>query len=200
MFYTNEDLKKKIIAKEKKKQIFNIIIYIIVTPILVYNISLIIQAIIKPNATPSFLGIKTYVVVSGSMEPEIKIGDIVVAKSVKSEELQIGDIICFRQSHSIITHRIVEINKTSSGTEYKTKGDNNNTQDIEAVNEKQVEGKVINKIPALGNISLLLQNKIAIIIIIVMFYIYIISLNRKKKKKSDRYLKRLKHENKMKGL
>ena len=200
MFYTDENIKKKINDKQKKKQIINIAVYIIVIPILIYNVSLIVQSIIIPDKTPSFFGIKTYVVISGSMEPKLKIGDIVIAKRITPEELQVGDIISFRQGHSIITHRISNINRTSDGIEYKTKGDNNNIKDIEIVNEKQIEGKVVEIIPVLGKISLLLQNKIVITTIILFFYIYVIMINRNNKKKNNRNLKRLKYENNMKGF
>lgn len=200
MFYIDENIKKKINDKQKKKQIINIAVYIIVIPILIYNVSLIVQSIIIPDKTPSFFGIKTYVVISGSMEPKLKIGDIVIAKRITPEELQVGDIISFRQGHSIITHRISNINRTSDGIEYKTKGDNNNIKDIEIVNEKQIEGKVVEIIPVLGKISLLLQNKIVITTIILFFYIYVIMINRNNKKKNNRNLKRLKYENNMKGF
>ena len=106
MLYTNEELSKKIKNRKKVKYITNILIYIIVFPLLIYNISLIIQALVDSSKTPSFLGIKTYVIISGSMRPEIEIGDIVVAKNVSEDELNVGDIICFRQGQSVITHRI----------------------------------------------------------------------------------------------
>ena len=194
MLYTDEVLSKKKEKKRIRKHIVTVMIYIIVIPMLIYNISLIVQAVVNPNKTPSFFGIKTYVVVSGSMEPQIKIGDIVIAKSVNSEELKEGDIICFRQGQSVITHRISKIMKTNNGIEYKTKGDNNNTEDNGIITDKVIEGKVINQISYLGNVSLMLQNKIVILVAIVMFYVYMIHLNSTKRKRDERNYKRLKHE------
>ena len=131
MLYTNEQIKKRIDKEKKKKKIIAVIVYILLTPIMVYNIALIISSIVKPNKTPSFLGIKTYVIISGSMEPNISVGDIVIARNIKNEEreLKIGDIISFRSGHSVITHRIVNIEKDNNGVlRIRTKGDSNNTE------------------------------------------------------------------------
>ena len=64
MIYTNENISKRKKRNERIKRIFAIIVYIVVIPLLCYNISLIIQAVVNPDETPSFLGYKTYVIVS----------------------------------------------------------------------------------------------------------------------------------------
>ena len=195
MLYTNEELSKKIKNRKKVKYITNILIYIIVFPLLIYNISLIIQALVDSSKTPSFLGIKTYVIISGSMRPEIEIGDIVVAKNVSEDELNVGDIICFRQGQSVITHRISGIVEENGKKRYKTKGDNNNTEDSDTTTINLIEGKVVKKIAYLGKISLVLQDKIAIVIIVLSFFTYLMHRNRMNQKKDERNLKRLKYEN-----
>lgn len=194
MLYTEEAIKRRQRKTQTYKRIISIIVYIILVPLLIYNISLIIQAIVNPNKTPSFFGIKTYVIISGSMEPELKIGDMVVAKNAKEEGLKVGDIICFRQGESIITHRISEIITTNEGIQYKTKGDNNNAEDSGTIMEKVIEGKMVKKIPLVGNLSLVLQQKVFIILAIIVLYIYLVYNNTKKRKKNERKLKRLKHE------
>ena len=170
-------------------------ICIIVLPLLLYNISLVVQAIVDSSETPSFFGIKTYVVISGSMEPEIQIGDIVVAKNAKNENLNVGDIICFRQGQSVVTHRISQKNEEGDDINYKTKGDNNNAEDTGTITKREIEGKVIKIIPKLGKVSLMLQNKIAIVVIIVIFYIYLMHAHKINQKKDERNFKRLKYEN-----
>ena len=158
-----------------------------------YNISLIIQSILKPNKTPSFLGIKTYVIISGSMEPNINIGDIVITKD--KEELQVGDIISYRKGHSVITHRISQVNYNENVEKiYKTKGDNNNTEDSEEISTADIEGKVVKVIPKLGKISLVLQNKVIIIMVLIVFYMLISKNYKKNKKLNSRHLKRMEYE------
>lgn len=61
MLYTNQEITKRKNIEIKLKNSLNIIIYIILIIIMTYNISLIIQSVLNPNKTPSFLGIKTYI-------------------------------------------------------------------------------------------------------------------------------------------
>lgn len=197
MLYTNEQIKKRIDKEKKKKKIIAIIVYILLTPVMIYNISLIISSILKPNKTPSFLGIKTYVIISGSMEPNISVGDIVIARNIKNEEreLKIGDIISFRSGHSVITHRIVNIEKDKNGVlRIRTKGDSNNTEDGVDILINNIEGKVIAVIPKIGSIVRLLHDRTVLMIFLVVVYIYIIKSFKKNQRKNNRRLKRLKFE------
>ena len=86
MKYTNDAIKRRKNIEDNIKKRFNIIIYIILIPILIYNISLIIQSLVKTSETPNFFGIKTYVIISGSMESELQIGDIVIVKKVGQQK------------------------------------------------------------------------------------------------------------------
>ncbi|MCJ7560827.1 signal peptidase I, partial [Candidatus Bathyarchaeota archaeon] len=79
-------------------------------------------------------------VYTGSMEPAIPVGGIVVIKPVDSETLKTGDIICFQLSEDTsVTHRIVNI--TDGGL--VTKGDANDGPDQWTVKKENVIGKVI---------------------------------------------------------
>ena len=194
MQYTNEAIKNRRKRQIKIKKFFTIIVYIILIPLLVYNISLIFQAITNPNKTPSFFGIKTYIIVSGSMQPELDIKDIVVVKEVTEDELKKGDIISFRAGQTVITHRIIDIVNEDGITKYKTKGDANNSEDNNKITINQIEGKVITSVSFLGNIVLMLQDKVIIISIVLIFYAYFVRSDKIKKKKENRRIKRLEYE------
>ncbi len=198
MLYTNAEIQKRRNRDEKIKKIITNIMYMILIPIFIYNVSLIFQTIINANKTPSFFGIKTYVIVSGSMEPNINIGDIVIVKNLEDkEDIKVGDVISFRKGQSIITHRITNIQYDEKQTiKITTKGDNNNTEDNEEVSYDDIEGKVIKIIPKLGNISLAMQNKTVIIVVIIFFYMYLSRNYKINKKKAARRLKRLEYEEK----
>ena len=162
MLYTDQEINKRLKIENRIRNILYGIMYAVLIIIMVYNISLIAQSILKPNKTPSFLGVKTYVIISGSMEPNIEIGDIVVGKA--EENLDIGDVISYRKGQSVITHRITQINKNENGEiEYRTQGDNNNVEDEESIKPSNIEGKVIKIVPKLGKVTLILQNKVIII-------------------------------------
>ena len=172
MLYTKENLERRRKKVETSKNIIAIITYIILIPIILYNIIIIIKAANNSEEIPSVFGIKTFVIISGSMEPKLNIGDIVIIKKVEENELQENDIISFRSGESVITHRINKIIIEDTGKiKYETKGDNNNTADRTFVKFEDIEGKQINKIPYIGNVTLLLKNKITIIIILLVMYI-----------------------------
>ena len=196
MKYTNDAIRKRKNREVKICRIISIIIYILLFPLIIYNISLIIQSVVKPDETPSFLGIKTYVIVSGSMKPEYNIGDIVIVKKAKEEDINKGDIISYRDGQSVVTHRVIEEKEINGLTKFKTKGDNNNTEDIHEVTINLIEGKVVGKIAKVGNLSIMLQDKISIIIIILLFYIYLVRSDKVKKRNERRKEKRIAYEKK----
>ena len=75
--------------------------------------------------------VSLYTIVSGSMEPNIKVYDVVISKKVKSpKDIKVGDVITFISSSSVskgmtVTHRVIEVKQGENGVVYRTKGDNN---------------------------------------------------------------------------
>ena len=194
MLYTEEAIIKRKQKAQAFKRVIAITTYILIILLLTYNISLIIQAVVNPSKTPSFFGIKTYSIISGSMEPTIHTGDIVIAKETNKENLQIGDIISFRLGQSVVTHRIIGIEETENGEVYTTKGDKNNTEDKVEIKIDLIEGKVIGRIPFMGKIAKLLHGNISIIVIILMVYIYYSHTSKVSRIKNRRKAKRMKYE------
>jgi len=183
MKFSSEEVEKKIIKKNKLKKILRTIIYILIIPILIYNISLIVQSFVKKDETPSFFGYKSYVIISGSMEPELNIGDIIIARKTRQEEIEKGDIVSFREGSSVVTHRVVNIVEENGERLYQTKGDNNNVEDKNLVKYSQIEGIYFGKIEKIGNIALILKNKIVIItILFILFLLYYHNINKEKKR------------------
>ena len=119
---------------------------------------------------PQLVGYKTFVIVSGSMEPNIPVGSLVYAKEVPFDEIQVDDIVSYQVSSSTtVTHRVVEINQ--DGQEVITKGDANDVVDASPVSYSQIIGKVVFSIPILGSISLYMRSTIGIISIIGLLFI-----------------------------
>ncbi len=96
------------------------------------------------------------VIATGSMEPLIKPGDVIILKKVGSEGVRAGDVIHFRQEDIFITHRVIDV-IDPEGKIYQTKGDNNETVDLEFVSQGQIKGKLICVIPKLGWPTLILR-------------------------------------------
>lgn len=115
-----------------------------------------------------------YVIVSPSMVPTIKIDDAIVVRREEGKNLEVGDIITFSSSDPsypglTVTHRIVGKELSSSGKYlFRTKGDNNSIMDPSIVDENNVYGKVILKIPKLGTVRRFLTTSYGFIFGIVI--------------------------------
>ena len=192
------------IAKEKQRatriwKIFSIIIYIIIIPIVIINFTLIIKSFINPNETPSILGYKNYIIVSGSMEPTIMTGDSIFVRKVPEDEIKVNDIISFQDGETITTHRIIEITEENGMKKYTTKGDNNHVKDKNKVTYEEIEGKYQFKINGVGTMLHLLQNKIILILLIFIligYYWYSHRISNRKKERKEKRKKYKEEKNK----
>lgn len=104
------------------------------------------------------------VILTGSMEPMIYPGDIVLIRKLTSEEevykLKAGDVINFKRDNITITHRIEEVKKDEAGNlSFVTKGDNNDSHDPWLVMPNDLKGSVENVIPKIGIPIVLLHSK-----------------------------------------
>jgi signal peptidase len=107
-----------------------------------------------PLTVPKVFGYHIYTVVSGSMEPEIPIGSLVYIESIPAAEVQKEEVIAFygvMDTSSIITHRVVA-NSTNMG-QFITKGDANDTNDMNPVPYDNYIGKVVLTIPVVGGLA-----------------------------------------------
>lgn len=134
------------------KKICNVLSTVLVVVLVIIAAALVV---------PPVLGYQSMAVLSGSMEPEIKVGDIVYAKEMETDELKTGDIITYRLSGTtLVTHRIVEID-----TENKwmiTKGDANDVVDTSPVLYEQIVGRVDFHLPFLGYVSMYIKTPLGI--------------------------------------
>ncbi len=121
--------------------------------------------IAKKNKVPVVFGYGIFTVVSDSMAPTLKTGDVIISKSVPAGTLKEGDIITFYSSDPSIfgrpnTHRIISVSREDDGSySFKTKGDGNERTDSYPVHEKDIIGKLAYKPAALSKILKVLNNK-----------------------------------------
>lgn len=156
-----------------KVLLYSVLIILILVAIGVVAYFIDLQRNVKSGVNkPPLLG--AYIIISPSMEPTIKVEDAIITLRQEAKELEVGDIITFlssdpRYSGLTITHRIVGIEKSKNGDIFfRTKGDNNNTEDTALVSAKNVFGRVILKIPKIGYIQSLLMQSYGWIIIVVI--------------------------------
>ncbi|OGM76418.1 signal peptidase I [Candidatus Woesebacteria bacterium RIFOXYA1_FULL_40_18] len=117
---------------------------------------------------------RLFVVQSGSMEPKIKTGSVVLV--VREKNYKVNDIITFlfnldakpRDLNSTITHRIFSLKDSSDGKNIETKGDANQAPDKEIVKESQILGKVVFSVPYLGYVVAFARTQTGLILLIVI--------------------------------
>lgn len=154
-----------------KKILYYVLFLVIVLPFLIFNLTLIIKSKLYPDKIADFMGYKPFIVMSGSMETTINIGDLVIVKKVNSGSIHAGDIIAFKNGNIVISHRVKEVINDSGTYKFKTKGDNNNVADDFIVNSDAIEGIFVNKIPGLGSILLFLGKPIGLLMVILVIII-----------------------------
>lgn len=94
---------------------------------------------------------KVLVVQSGSMEPAIKTGSIVII--TPASDYKAGDIVTYKKDgfeNKTVTHRIVKVKIKDGKTTYTTQGDANNGADMKEVDKSAVVGKVLLSVPYIG--------------------------------------------------
>ncbi len=160
---------------EKKKKrvtpaaVAGITLCVIFIPIIIINLVLIISSYINPGELPGVFGIRPAVVLSGSMEPAIKPGDLIFIHDIRADELKKDDVICYLLAGKAVTHRIVEITAGEDGKrQYITQGDANNAEDQAAVGEQQIQGIWKGgRVGGLGDVILFMQSTIGMILFII---------------------------------
>ena len=122
-------------------------------------------------------------VVSGSMEPALKTGSLVVTRPVDPEEIEVGDIITFIQASTdarMITHRVIDIQKNSP-IYFQTQGDNCGMPDPFTVPARNLVGEICLHIPYGGNFTEFMKTPTGFISSVVVpgiliFVMYVISV------------------------
>ncbi len=108
-------------------------------------------------------------VLTGSMSPVVKAGDMIVIKKVPFDSLKPKDIVTYRRGNILITHRVMSIDDKT----VITRGDANNVDD-EPIYKVDIVGKYLFKIPYGGYLSNALKRPYVLIPILSLLFIYII--------------------------
>ena len=143
------------------KRIIKIFLFLIIIIWILINL--------LPIINLSFFGIRIFRIGSGSMEPNLKVNDLIIVKS--EESYNIDDIVTFKDDGHFTTHRIVEI----ENEKITTKGDYNNSEDPSITQEKIV-GKMIYRFKILGFLRYLLSKPTSWVLIFIICVFIIIGI------------------------
>ena len=109
------------------------------------------------------IGVRTYVTLSGSMEPAISTGSLCLVDHRRGyDEIQVGDIVAYESPlGSLVVHRVISV----TGAGFETRGDNNGISDGVIVTESNFRGKTICALPGVGYVLYYLRQPAGIAMI-----------------------------------
>lgn len=122
------------------------------------------------------IGFRVFTVISGSMEPEYSVGDLIYVKEIDPKEVEVGDDITFvvNQDLVVATHRVIAVDREKG--EFRTQGLANDTPDAKPVEFENVIGTPVFAIPYLGYVSDWIQNPPGIYITIAFGVLFAVLL------------------------
>ena len=164
--------KEKSSVTHRVLTIVGTVLCVILIPILLINITLIAKSFINKDEVPSIGGTLPLIVLTDSMHPEIDSGDLIICNTAEAEDIKVNDIISFfdpaGNGTSIVTHRVIEIVEEDGEIFFRTRGDNNNTEDKELVPAENLVGVYKMRIAGAGHIAMFMQSTAGLIICVVL--------------------------------
>lgn len=155
------------------------ILCVILIPILIINVTLIIKSYANKDEVPKIGGYCPLIVLTGSMEPEISSGDLIICKQVEGSEVHIGDIIAFFDPDStgtaVLTHRVTQITEQDGTLVFITKGDANNSEDKTPVPADRLVGGYQLKITGAGNVAMFMQTTAGLVVCVIVPLVLLIA-------------------------
>ena len=163
--------KQKASPLHKVLTVIGTVLCIILIPILIINCTLIIKSFTSEEV-PSVAGKLPLIVLTDSMYPVIQSGDLIICRTAQPEEIEAGDVIAFfdpaGNGTTIVTHRVLEVTELDGQTAWRTKGDNNNTEDrLLVTGDKLVAVYEGTRLAGFGNVALFMQTTPGLIVCVV---------------------------------
>lgn len=175
------DFKNKI-KELKENKILGIVLKVIKVCFAVMMITFILMVLLQrvSDNRVSLFNLRIFTVVSGSMEPKYKIGDVLISMETKPEDIKVGDTISYigergTVAGKIITHQVESIDKDLNNKYvFHTKGLANDISDIYPVTEDQVYGVVVYKVFLLSLVYKVIGTTWGLFVFVVIPLLYII--------------------------
>lgn len=133
---------------------------------------------LSPAGEYTVFGHPVMSVLSGSMSPSIKTGDLVFDSPLshsQAQHLGVGQIISFHSGGRVFTHRIHAVEGVGGAVAYQTKGDRNNAPDQALVLPSQIVGLYHSKVPFGGYILAALHKPVALVLLLASPLLWLLS-------------------------
>ena len=161
----------------KKHFILRILLFVLISAVLGVGIYSWNAKSLTGNVLPMPFGVGVAVVLSGSMEPESSIDDLIIVK--RADSYQVGEVVVFQDGHSLVVHKIIAID----GETVTTKGTANNVAD-EPIHMSKIKGKVVDDFAGLGAVVTVIKSPIVTVLILALAG-YLLVLSYRKEKESE---------------
>lgn len=165
--------------KIQLKSVIRISVLVLLAVLIGVSIYSINASMLGGNALPMPFGFGMTVVLSGSMEPELSVDDLLIV--TPSDTYEVGDVVVYQTQRTAVVHRIVAIN----GDKIITRGDANNTDD-DPIAKENIKGKVVFAIPFIGLIVNLIKTPFGTILLLgAAVWLLEASFKKEKDKKAE---------------
>jgi signal peptidase len=128
-------------------------------------------ALILAVALPLAFGDRPHTVLTGSMEPTISAGDVVIDARISPLDARVGDVVTFRDPEDqsrLITHRVKRTRRSGSHLWFVTQGDANNTTEHWRIAADGELGRVVYAIPWIGHVAVLTHTPWGLVLLLVV--------------------------------
>lgn len=159
--------------------------------------------VVMPEKTIDYIGFKSFVVLTPSMEPDIEVNDMIIVKKTKQENIEVGDAITFEVyveefgKEVPVTHYVAKIDRSGEEVIYHTQGaqteegeydewTDEDDQEIEIIYE-DIAGVYAFKIPNLGFLTRMFQDPFMLAFITVDLVIIYFLVKTIRKKPHDKH-------------
>ena len=167
-------------VSKKKQLIFRLILFIIISAILGVGIYTMNAKMLMNDMMPMPFGFGMGVVVSGSMEPELSVDDVIFV--VKDKSIELDDVVVYQSKGILVVHKVVKI----ENDQITTRGTANDTDD-EPINISDIKGRVLFSIGSMGKIINIIRTPfVAIAILLLAVFLLYKSYQAEANKKDEK--------------
>lgn len=176
----------------KVGHVLGIALCVILALMLVLNCVLIVSSAVNPNKVPSIGNYSPLIVLTESMHPQIKAGDLILCKHVnqsQASQLTVGTVISFYDpdegSSAVVTHKIIQVLTDDQGNvSYVTQGVNNNIRDRLPVPSADVIGVYTGvRFAFVGKVVMFAQTTVGLVLFVAVpvlaFAVWVVLSHRK---------------------
>jgi signal peptidase I len=133
-------------------------------------VGIVVSLALAATFAPTFFGLDTMIVASGSMGRTMPVGSVVLIREVDAHSIRVGDVISFRRrgGEGTITHRVIAVEIEARQIRFTTKGDANGAPDAEPVVASGRIHRVEYVVPAVGYVVRYARSPLGVLLLVVL--------------------------------